>query len=119
MWVEVLHNEDSAHVLIRVFIGLHNLHDFDDIFGHSVIQLHGKVDHLVMSLLVIGRLPQLEVHTLLVLVDPVESELREIVREDAISIVEPDAPELDLKPRRFLKVHRRRLVGLLQLLDES
>ena len=59
MWVEVLHNEDSAHVLVRVFVGLHYLHDFDDIFGHSKIQLHGQVHHLVMALLVIGRLPQL------------------------------------------------------------
>jgi hypothetical protein len=119
MWIEVLHNEDSAHILVRVFVGLHNLHDFDDIFGYSIIQLHGKVHHFVVSLLVIGRLPQLKVHTLLVLVDPVESELREIVREYSISIVKPDASKLDLKPRRFLKVHRCRLVGLLQLLDES
>jgi hypothetical protein len=58
------------------------------------------------------------VHALLVLVDPVESELREIVGEDPVAIVQPDAPELDLKPRRLLDVHRSRLVGLLQLLDE-
>ena len=117
MRVKVLHNEYSAHVLVWVFVGFHNLHDFDDIFRYSIVQLHGKVYHLVMSLFVIGRLPQLKVHTLLVLVDPVESELREIVREDSIAVVQPNAPELNLKPWWFLKVQGCRLVGLLQLLD--
>ena len=71
-----------------------------------------------MSLLVIRRITQLEVHCLFVLVDPVEPKLRHIMCKYSIGVVHSNTSKLDLYSRRVLQIYWSRLVWNLQLLQD-
>ena len=57
-----------------------------------------------MSLLVVGRVTEFKVLNFPVLVNPIETKLRQVVREDAIRIVHAQTSELNLSFGRILRI---------------
>ena len=57
MWAIVNHNENSTHVPHHVLPWFAYLHHFESILRAICVEEHGEIEHLIMSFLVIGRIP--------------------------------------------------------------
>lgn len=95
MRIKILNDENSACILVRIFLGLENLHDFHCIL--VPINHHSDIEYFIMSFLFIRWLTQLQINTFLVLVNSIKPELRHIVSEKTIRIVHSHTSQLKLE----------------------